>query len=153
MFATVECPPAEILRKPHKGPSAFASPTVLQHRNYRLFSIGQFISQMGNWINNVAQGWLVYYLTHSPLVLGITIFAGQHRRPSARKGVPILHLLDAIGAAVAFGNSLIAFSSSHWLAMWALMPLPTSFNLVLFGGSTNSLIQCSRALCDRALWG
>ena len=32
---------------------------------------------MGNWITTVAQGWLVYSLTHSPLLLGVTSFASQ----------------------------------------------------------------------------
>ena len=35
------------------------------------------VSLMGTWITNVAQGWLVYSLTHSPLLLGLTSFAGQ----------------------------------------------------------------------------
>src|SRR5580704_2524119 len=74
----VEVPPAEILSEgevsAHKASELLA---VFAHRNYRLFFSGQSISQIGNWINNVAQGWLVYSLTHSPLLLGITAFAGQ----------------------------------------------------------------------------
>jgi MFS family permease len=56
---------------------AFAFLTVFRHRNYRLFFSGQLVSLMGTWITNVAQGWLVYQLTSSPLLLGVVSFAGQ----------------------------------------------------------------------------
>jgi MFS family permease len=76
--APVEVPPAEILPEDHPSArSAFALFKVFRHRNYRLFISGQLVSQMGNWINNVAQSWLVYSLTHSPMLLGVTSFAGQ----------------------------------------------------------------------------
>ncbi|MEJ0026838.1 MAG: MFS transporter [Rhizomicrobium sp.] len=47
---------------------------VFRHRNYRLFFAGQFVSLMGSWMQNTAQPWLVYSLTHSPLLLGVTSF-------------------------------------------------------------------------------
>lgn len=49
----------------------------LRHRNYRLYFFGQMISLPGNWIQNIALGWLVYKLTGSALLLGIVGFAGQ----------------------------------------------------------------------------
>jgi predicted MFS family arabinose efflux permease len=49
---------------------------VFRHRNYRLFFAGQLVSLMGTWMQSVAQGWLVYSLTHSPLFLGLTSFCG-----------------------------------------------------------------------------
>ncbi len=56
---------------------SFAFLWVFRHRNYRLFFTGQLVSLMGTWITNVAQSWLVYSLTHSTLMLGLTAFAGQ----------------------------------------------------------------------------
>ncbi|MDB5355066.1 MAG: hypothetical protein JWN24_1519 [Phycisphaerales bacterium] len=50
---------------------------ALSHRNYRLFFAGQLISLVGTFLTQVATVWLVYYLTHKPLLLGITGFAGQ----------------------------------------------------------------------------
>ncbi|MFJ8825539.1 MFS transporter [Streptomyces sp. NPDC102467] len=47
---------------------SFAS---LRNRNYRLFSIGQSTSVVGNWMQNIAIGWLTLELTHSGTVLGI----------------------------------------------------------------------------------
>jgi MFS family permease len=54
---------------------------ALRHRNYRLFFIGQLVSLIGTWMQNVAQGWLVYSLTGSPLKLTLVVFAA---------GVPVL---------------------------------------------------------------
>jgi MFS family permease len=50
---------------------------ALNYRNYRLFFIGQGISVIGTMMQQMAQGWLVYRLTNSPLMLGIVAFAGQ----------------------------------------------------------------------------
>ena len=41
------------------------------HRNYRLFFIGQAISLIGTWVQQVAQGWLVLTLTGDPFWLGV----------------------------------------------------------------------------------
>jgi MFS family permease len=47
----------------------FAS--LRRHRNYRLYFLGQAVSQTGTWIDKVAQAWLVLALTHSALAVGI----------------------------------------------------------------------------------
>jgi len=52
--------------------SAFAA---LRHRNFQLYFGGQLISNAGTWMQVIAQGWLVYQLTHSDLALGIVGFA------------------------------------------------------------------------------
>ena len=56
---------------------------ALRHRDFRLFWIGQLISQIGTWMQSVAQAWLVLELTHSPLHLGIV---------SALQFTPVLFL-------------------------------------------------------------
>src|SRR6266567_9129186 len=50
---------------------------ALRHRNFRLFLGGQIISLVGTWMQNVAQSWLVYKLTHSELLLGTAWFCSQ----------------------------------------------------------------------------
>ena len=50
---------------------------ALRHRNFRLFISGQVISLIGTWMQNVAQAWLVYRLTHSELLLGTAWFCTQ----------------------------------------------------------------------------
>lgn len=47
---------------------------ALRHRNFRLFITGQVISLVGTWMQNVAQSWLVYRLTHSEWLLGAAWF-------------------------------------------------------------------------------
>jgi MFS family permease len=43
---------------------------ALRNYNYRLFWTGQIVSQMGTWMQRVAQAWLVLSITNSPLALG-----------------------------------------------------------------------------------
>src|SRR5690242_158838 len=50
---------------------------ALRHRNFRLFLSGQIISLVGTWMQNVAQSWLVYRMTHSELLLGTAWFCSQ----------------------------------------------------------------------------
>lgn len=49
----------------------------LRHRNLRLFFAGQSVSLTGTWMQSVAQGWLVWRLTHSPELLGLVGFLSQ----------------------------------------------------------------------------
>jgi MFS family permease len=56
---------------------------ALQSRNFRLFWVGAFVSNLGSWIQTIALNWLVFTLTNSPLALGIVSFSGT---------VPILAL-------------------------------------------------------------
>ncbi len=51
--------------------------SALRHRNFRLFVTGQIVSLCGTWMQNVAQSWLVYRLTHSELLLGTAWFCTQ----------------------------------------------------------------------------
>ena len=50
---------------------------AFRHRNYRLFFFGQSLAVLGNWIQQIAMSWLVYRLTGSAWLLGVTGFAGQ----------------------------------------------------------------------------
>jgi len=50
---------------------------ALSHRNYKLFFIGQGVSLIGTWMEQIAMSWLVYRLTDSVLMLGILGFAAQ----------------------------------------------------------------------------
>jgi MFS family permease len=44
---------------------------ALAHRDFRLFCSGQIVSQVGTWMQSVAQAWLVLELTNSPFRLGL----------------------------------------------------------------------------------
>ena len=71
LSASAEVPPAGEL---HGLQQAFRA---LRHRNFRLFAAGQIVSLVGTWMQNVAQAWLVYRLTHSELLLGTAWFCTQ----------------------------------------------------------------------------
>ncbi|MED4602062.1 MFS transporter [Paenibacillus validus] len=44
---------------------------ALTHRNYRYFWMGQCVSLVGTWMQNIGQAWLVLTLTGSPFLLGL----------------------------------------------------------------------------------
>lgn len=65
--------------------------SAFSFRDFRLFWFGQLISLSGTWMQSVAQGWLVYSLTKSPLYLGMV---------AAANSLPIL-LFTLIGGVIA----------------------------------------------------
>jgi MFS family permease len=50
---------------------------AFRHPNYRRYFTGQSVSLIGTWVQQIALSWLVYRLTGSALLLGVTGFAGQ----------------------------------------------------------------------------
>jgi MFS family permease len=48
---------------------------AFRHRNYQLFFAGQLVSLTGTWMQSVAESWLVFRLTGSAALLGVTSFA------------------------------------------------------------------------------
>lgn len=49
--------------------------TAFSSYNYRLYFIGQSVSLIGTWMQKTAVSWVVYSLTHSKFMLGLTLFA------------------------------------------------------------------------------
>ena len=54
------------------GGRTFAS--LRRHRNYRLYFSGQFLSQIGTWLQSAAMAWLVLQLTNSAVAVGFLAF-------------------------------------------------------------------------------
>jgi MFS family permease len=50
---------------------------AFRNRNYALFFAGQSTSQIGTWMQRTAVSWVVYTMTHSTFMLGLTVFASQ----------------------------------------------------------------------------
>src|SRR5580658_8428339 len=50
---------------------------AFRSRNYGLYFIGRAVSQFGTWMQRTAVIWVVYSITHSAFLLGVTIFAEQ----------------------------------------------------------------------------
>jgi predicted MFS family arabinose efflux permease len=64
---------------------------AFQYRDFRLMWIGACTSSVGTWMQIVAQGWLIYRLSHSAFLLALDQFLG---------GLPIF-LFSLIGGVVA----------------------------------------------------
>ncbi len=109
-------------------PSIFAS---LRHRNYRLFFFGQMISLVGLWMHNAAQSWLVYEMTGSKSMLGLTMVAETlpiflfstwggvlaDRYPKRR----ILYFTQSIEALLALSLAVLVFTGA--VQVWHIMTL------------------------------
>jgi MFS family permease len=67
--------------KRHKEDNSDCSPpsaVALWHNSvYRSYWIGTFVSFLGSWMQTVAQGWVVYEITNSKLLLGLLGFVGS----------------------------------------------------------------------------
>src|ERR1700742_4998810 len=50
---------------------------AFQSRNYRLYFYGQSVSLIGTWMQRTAVSWVVYSLTHSAFMLGLSLFFSQ----------------------------------------------------------------------------
>lgn len=113
----------------------------LQTRNFRLFFIGQTISNSGNWLTNVALTLLVLHLTGSGIAVGL-LAACQYG--------PILVLSPAAGAVadrsdkrkLLFYTQGLEMAQSVGLAILAFLPHPPLVGLyviALAGGILLSL--------------
>lgn len=50
---------------------------AMHYRDYRLLWTGAFLSNIGTWMQSIAQSWLVRELTPSPFLIGFVSFAGS----------------------------------------------------------------------------
>src|SRR5690349_24403551 len=64
---------------------------AFHYRDFRLMWVGACASSIGTWMQIVAQGWLIYRLSHSAFLLALDQFLG---------GIPIF-LFTLIGGVVA----------------------------------------------------
>ncbi len=82
----------------------------LRHANFRLFFIGQSLSMIGTWLQQVAMGWLTYRLTGSAWLLGVVAFCAnigilafgplrrRARRPRQQAPRAVRHAVDDAAA-------------------------------------------------------
>jgi MFS family permease len=97
---------------------------ALRHHNFRLFFCGQLISLIGSWMDPIAEAWLIYRLTGSPLLLGTVAFAGQ---------IPIF-LLMPIGG-------IVADRYNRRSILVATQSLTMTLTLVLAGITLTHVVQ------------
>ena len=132
MSTPIDLPP------PPLTPTALSLLRAFRHRNYRLFFSGQLVSLMGTWMQSVAQGWLVYTMTHSPLLLGLTSFCSQvpvffiapfggtiSDRVDRRRLLIVTQGLSMLQAAV-----LATLTLTHVVKVWEIVALAFSMGLI-----------------------
>ena len=118
----------------------------LKHRNFRLLFCGTSLSHVGDFVQAMAQSWLVWQMTKSPFLLGLVGFA---------QALPRL-LLGAVGGAIVdrverrrllLCTQFLAMAQAitfwvlvqfGWIEFWHVLAL------VLFLGTVNSLNQTAR---------
>lgn len=102
----------EKVAETHAAPPTVGMFSALQNRNYRIYVSGSFVSNIGTWMQRVAQDWLVLQLSGgSGLAVGIT---------TALQFLPML-LLSAYGGLVAdrFDKRTILKITQVWMALCA----------------------------------
>lgn len=105
---------------PGQGGGTFSA---LRHRNFRLFWIGALVSNLGGWLQVVAQNWLVLSLTNSAFLLGLVNFIGNS---------PML-VLSLFGGVVADRNSrktVLLITQNAQAILMLIMAALSFFNVI-----------------------
>jgi MFS family permease len=118
-------------------------PPALMKRRFRLYAAGHTVSVIGGWIQQVALSWLVFRLTGSIFLLGLTGFLlnifylllgpvsglAADRLPR----LPMLIAIDVILAALALWLALMGLagveSVNAYLAVAALIGIASAFEM------------------------
>jgi MFS family permease len=104
---------------------------ALNHRNYRLFFIGQSVSLTGTWMQQVALSWLLYRLTHSAILLGLVGFIGQFPTFILAPLAGVIadrhqrQRLLILTQGLALGQAVILFTlfATHTITVWQIIVL------------------------------
>ncbi len=128
---------------------------ALTHKNYRYFWMGQCLSLIGTWTQNIGQSWLVLSLTGSPFLLGLvgamqflpitffSLFAGVLTDKFPKK--KILIFTQSVSMILAFILSALVFTNTlkyeHLIALALClgfcntldMPTRQAFNVEIVG--------------------
>src|SRR4028118_568677 len=118
---------------------------ALTHRNFRLFWAGAFLSNIGTWMQTVAQCWLVLQLTDSAFWLGVdgfaatspglvlTLLGGVYADRIDRKRLLIYTQagagLTALVLAVLIATGLVSDASHVWIILVASFITGCCFSL------------------------
>lgn len=118
---------------------------ALRHRNFRFYFCGQAVSVLGSWIQQVALSWLIYRLTGSVALLGVTSFAALlpmlivgplagawiDRRDKRRLLIVVQGLLAIQAAVLAALTALEAIGPTLIVAMSILLGVLNAFDTPL----------------------
>ena len=111
---------------------------ALRHRNFRLYLMGQGVSQAGTWMQTVAMGWLVLKVTGSGGMLGLVsaaqftptllfgAFAGALADRHSRWHM--LQITQVLAAVIAIALGLMVVTDT--ISVWSLFVLAAAFGTV-----------------------
>jgi MFS family permease len=136
-------------------------PPALSKRRFRLYTAGHAVSVIGGWIQQVALSWLVFRLTDSIFLLGVTGFllnifylllgplAGlaADRLPRLRALIGIDAVLAALAALLALMGLAGVESVAAYLAVAALIGIVSAFEMPMRQTLFKDMVE------DRALVG
>ena len=119
---------------------------ALRNRNYRIFTLGNVVSNFGTWVQRMAVGWLAWQLTESGTWLGIIAFSDLF---------PTIVLAPLTGAVADRVNRLVlmTITQSLMLIQAAALAVLTLTDLItieillvlaVFGGMVMSFNQPAR---------
>lgn len=116
---------------------------ALTHRNFRLFFIGQGISLVGTWMQNIGEGWLILDLTNSPFYVGLTsalsslgvllfsLYAGVIADRSDKRRfivfMQIAFMLEAFTVAILVRTGVV--QAWHVLVLATLLGIASAFDI------------------------
>jgi MFS family permease len=132
--------PAEVLKS--QAPAFSQTFSAMRHRNFQLYFGGQLISNIGTWMQIIAQGWVFYQIGHSELTLGLVAFASAIPtllispwggvvvdRVSRRN---LLIITQASSMSLAFALAILTFTSVvkewHVIVLAALLGVVNAFD-------------------------
>jgi len=96
-----------------RGAGGLAGLEPFRSRAYRFLFLGTMLTMTGNFMQQVAQGWLIYDLTSSPTWLGIVSFA---------RGIPMLILALVAGVLVdRFDRRIVLLTAQGLTALVAVI--------------------------------
>ena len=106
--------------RPSRLPSVFRS---LRYRDFALFWSGNFLSNIGTWMQNLALGWQILLMTNSPFLLGLNGFLGT--LPSLVFSLPGGAVADRLNR-----RKLMLSTQTTMAALALVLGLLTSFRVV-----------------------
>src|SRR3954453_10215956 len=96
-----------------RGAGGMAGREPFHSRAYRFLFVGTMLTMTGNFMQQVAQGWLIYDLTDSPTWLGVVSFA---------RGIPMLILALVAGVVVdRFDRRIVLLTAQGLTALVAVV--------------------------------
>jgi MFS family permease len=113
----------EPLAAPRRLGAMFRS---LRYRDFLLFWAGNFFSNIGTWMQNIALGWLVLVMTNSPFLLGLNGFLAQ--APSLVFSLPGGAIADRLNR-----RKLMLYTQTAMMVLSLLLAVLTSFHLIQIG--------------------